>query len=957
MPINSVDIATVTVTGDDVVVSGTAGYNNFFSVSEDLYLYVRGGQYGNTWTLIKTYSDVGGFWGIGTLNWSHPLPNLAPGTYEFRVTDQASIIGDDTDTYSGVVIAAANSPPDAVNDTLSAVLEDSGPRSIAASTLLANDTDADENSLSVTAVSNAVGGTVSLSGGTVTFTPSANFNGTASFDYNISDGKGGTDTATASFNVTAVNDGPVVSNDIGDQVIAEDAPWTFTFASNVFTDVDDAVLTYTASLADGSALPAWLNFDGSSRTFAGTPPQDFNGVLDIRVTATDSKGYWTWDSFDLTVTPVNDAPVAVDDTLTVVAGQSGSVNVLANDSDAESQGSLVANDLGSPAVDEYWSSRGLSSGGVFSYTANWPGALALDDGESGTVVYTYTVSDGAQTDTGSITVTVLGVNDTPVAGADSYTIAEDGVLNGTTVLANDTDVDVEPLSAVLVSGPANGALTLNADGTFTYTPNANFNGTDSFTYKANDGTVDSAAVIVALNVTPVNDAPVAGDDVLGDIVEDSGSNAIAAATLLASDTDIDGDTLTVTAVGAAVGGAVSLSGGTITFTPSANYYGPASFTYTVSDGAGGTNTATASFSVTPVNNDAPTFSADSASVSVAENTTAVGTFVAADPDQSGPIYSLMGANASYFTINPITGALSFASAPDYETLTINPLYVTVIATDADNNAVTDQINVTVTVTDVLEPGENLPPEEPEEPPPNPNPGQEEPDPVVLLNDAFRNIMRYEVNAEYRPLVDGLAEQVEDGELTLDEAIGEIVDWADGTTAVATLAYQFFADAVPTAAGLDWLVAPDGPNPNSLNEDYYASFSLDSRFINFAVNLGTQGTTGQAFALEYGAMSVDDAAKAIYLEIFGFAADQAKIDALMDGQVSNGMGGTMTREAYLRSISGGDDIGLKAAFAGWLLSYAATADEGVYSDANEAFLMDIADGGTYNVDIVGVYVDG
>ncbi|HYD45672.1 MAG TPA: cadherin-like domain-containing protein, partial [Phenylobacterium sp.] len=455
-----------------------------------------------------------------------------------------------------------------------------------------------------------------------------------------------------------------------------------------------------------------------------------------------------------------------------------------------------------------------------------------------------------------------------------------------------------------------------------------------------------------------NDAPVADDEVVGDIAEDSGPLVIDASVLLSGDTDVDGDTLTVTSVTAVMGGAVSLSGSTITFTPLADYYGPASFTYTVSDGNGGTDTATASFNITPVDNDDPAFDADSASVSVAENTTAVGAFVAEDPDQTGPIYSLSGVNAAYFTINSATGELSFINAPDYEALTVNPLYVTVIATDADNNLVTDQIDVTVTVTNVAEPGDDQPPEEePEEPPPNPNPGGEEPDPLVLLDDAFRNIMRYEVDTKYRPLVDALAEQVTDGDMTLDEAIGEIVDWADGTTAVATLAYQFFGDAVPTAAGLDWLVAPDGPNPNSLNEDYYASFSLDSRFINFAVNLGKQGTTGQAFALEYGAMSVDDAAKAIYLEIFGFAADQAKIDALMDGQVSNGLGGTMTREAYLRSISGGDDLGLKAAFAGWLLSYAATADEGVYADANEAFLMDIADGGTYNVDIVGVYAEG
>ena len=85
-------------------------------------------------------------------------------------------------------------------------------------------------------------------------------------------------------------------------------------------------------------------------------------------------------------------------------------------------------------------------------------------------------------------------------------------IAGAGVLANDSDVEGSALSAVLVSGPGNGTLTLNADGSFTYTPNANYNGADSFTYKANDGVADSATVTVSLTVTAVNDAPVAVAD-------------------------------------------------------------------------------------------------------------------------------------------------------------------------------------------------------------------------------------------------------------------------------------------------------------------------------------------------------------------------------------------------------------------------------------------------------------
>ena len=113
-----------------------------------------------------------------------------------------------------------------------------------------------------------------------------------------------------------------------------------------------------------------------------------------------------------------------------------------------------------------------------------------------------------------MTITVNPVNDAPVAVDDTYATDEDTGLNVAApgVLGNDTDVDVDFLTAALVSGTSNGSLTLNADGSFTYTPNANFNGSDSFTYKANDGNLDSNVATVTITVNPVNDTPVADDD-------------------------------------------------------------------------------------------------------------------------------------------------------------------------------------------------------------------------------------------------------------------------------------------------------------------------------------------------------------------------------------------------------------------------------------------------------------
>src|SRR5205823_1785254 len=107
-------------------------------------------------------------------------------------------------------------------------------------------------------------------------------------------------------------------------------------------------------------------------------------------------------------------------------------------------------------------------------------------------------------------IAITAVNDAPVAVNDSYTTAEDITLDvaAAGVLANDSDVDGDSLSALLVSQPTHGTLTLNSDGSFSYTPAANYHGTDSFTYKANDGQADSGIATVNITITAVNDAPV-----------------------------------------------------------------------------------------------------------------------------------------------------------------------------------------------------------------------------------------------------------------------------------------------------------------------------------------------------------------------------------------------------------------------------------------------------------------
>ncbi|SDE12219.1 tandem-95 repeat protein, partial [Aquimonas voraii] len=224
------------------------------------------------------------------------------------------------------------------------------------------------------------------------------------------------------------------------------------------------------------------------------------------------------------------------------------------------------------------------------------------------------------------TVTVSSVNDAPVTAADSYSAVEDTPFTASTsVLANDSDLQGGapgennlPMTAVLGTGPSNAAsFTLNSDGTFSYTPAANFNGTDSFTYRARDSLgAESALTTVTLSVSEVNDAPVATDDSIGAIAEDSGDYIIDFVDLLANDNPGGAgteaaQTLNITAVNSAVGGTVNIVGSEVVFSPTLNFNGAASFVYTVTDNGttnGGadplTDTATVSFTVTEVN-DAP----------------------------------------------------------------------------------------------------------------------------------------------------------------------------------------------------------------------------------------------------------------------------------------------------------------------------------------------------------------
>jgi choice-of-anchor C domain-containing protein len=174
-------------------------------------------------------------------------------------------------------------------------------------------TDPDGNALTYSLVSGAANGTLTLNAsGTFVYTPNANFNGTDSFQVRANDGQANSPVQTFAINVAAVNDAPTLAAALADRTVAEDTAWSYTVPLGTFADVDNATLTWSARLGNGDPLPSWLAFDAATRTFSGTPPLNFNGTIELSVRASDGSSTAS-DTFNLTVTPVNDAPAVSGD--------------------------------------------------------------------------------------------------------------------------------------------------------------------------------------------------------------------------------------------------------------------------------------------------------------------------------------------------------------------------------------------------------------------------------------------------------------------------------------------------------------------------------------------------------------------------------------------------------------------------------------------------------------------
>ncbi|MFZ5604495.1 MAG: beta strand repeat-containing protein, partial [Pseudomonadota bacterium] len=468
--------------------------------------------------------------------------------------------------------------------------------------VLANDSDVDSslNPASVTVVAQPAHGTTSVNTGTgvITFTPTANYNGSDSFTYTVGDTHGGTSSAaTVSLTITAVNDNPVAVADV--ESTPEDQPISIDVAAND-TDVD------TGDAADADSI-----------TLVSQPTNGTAAVSNGEVLYTPDGNFFGSDSFTyqiqdqnsansnvatviVNVSGVNDAPTAANDSASTDEDTAVTIDLVDNDTDVDGTVDATAVTVMAQPAHGTVSINATTGVATFTPTANYFGSDS----------FTYVVQDNedATSATGTVSITIASVNDAPVAANDTVSLQED-TAHDINALGNDSDVDgtLAAASVQVVTAPVNGTTSVSGAGVITYTPGNDFNGSDSLTYRVQDNLgVWSAVATVAITVQSVNDEPLANDD-----SAQTDEDTAVIIDLLDNDADVDGtlDTASISIVSAAASGSLTDNGdGTVTYTPAADTNGSDSFTYSVSDNqAGVSNTATVLIDVQAVN-DAPVIS-------------------------------------------------------------------------------------------------------------------------------------------------------------------------------------------------------------------------------------------------------------------------------------------------------------------------------------------------------------
>ncbi|HBC3830281.1 TPA: tandem-95 repeat protein, partial [Vibrio parahaemolyticus] len=531
-------------------------------------------------------------------------------TITYIVTD-----GDLTDEANmTVTVTPVNDSPVAVDDTVS-TQEDTA----VTIDVLTNDTDVDGDKLSIESASvPKEQGTVEVVDGKLVFTPTENFNGDAEITYTVTDGQL-TDEAKVTVTVNQVNDAPIIKVDAVES-ITEDAVSTDTVVATLTVrDTDTPEDQLTVSLENNSNGYFVLVGDEVKLTQAGVDAvnNDELNLKDLTISASVSDGVnpTASDSDSLIVNRVNDAPTVENAIADQVLSEDFDaytidLNEVFKDSDSSLEFSVSGNNSIQISI--------VNGVATITPTADWNGKETI----------TFTATDpSGESISQTVNFTVAPVADIV---ADKATVVED-TPTIIKVLGNDTfEGDGKVVSLDTNNGPANGTVSINPDGSVTYTPNDNYHGADSFTYIVTSGGV-SESTTVNVDVTPVNDVPVAKDDTA--ITDEDTPVTI---DVLPNDNDIDGDKLSIQSASVPEAqGKVEIVDGKLVFTPAENFNGQAEITYTVTDGQL-TDEAKVTVTVNPVN-DAPTIKVDAVE-SITEDAvntdTVVATLTVRDTDTS-----------------------------------------------------------------------------------------------------------------------------------------------------------------------------------------------------------------------------------------------------------------------------------------------------------------------------------
>ena len=550
-------------------------------------------------------------------------------TFTFEATDDRTARSNVA--TATITVASVNDAPVA-NDVTAQMDENKEFDRFMPVTITFDASDVEGETLTYSVVSDPSNGSLSsVTGNQVTYTPNQDWNGTDTFTYKANDGTADSNTATVTITVTAVNDAPVSSDE--NITTDEDTGIRTGFSSS---DVDSGdTLTYSVVANPSNGTVTIDNANSEPGLY--TPNQDWNGTDTFTYKANDGELDSNVSTVTITVAAVNDAPTTEDVSTTIdenrTASRSTGIALQGSDVDGDN---LTYTVVSGPS-----NGNASIAGSILTYAANqdW----------NGTETITYKANDGTvDSNTSTVTITVNSVNDAPVTQNQSASTNEDTAV-ATTLSVVDVDTQ-QGMTRSIVSNPSNGSVVLSGSGSqiATYTPNANWNGTDTFTWKANDGTVDSNTSTVTVTVSAVNDAPVAND-----VTTSTNETRFISVDITLDATDVEGDAITYSIVSNPSNGSLgSISGATVTYTPSTDWNGTDTFTYKANDGSLDSNTATVTITVDAVN-DAPTTSAVSASTN--EDTAVDITLSGADVDSGDTLtYSVVATNNGSVSISGAT---------------------------------------------------------------------------------------------------------------------------------------------------------------------------------------------------------------------------------------------------------------------------------------------------------------